>query len=737
MPGTQKKRLIVCCDGTWQASDKTYGTSPSNIAKLSRMIAREDGNIPQVVYYQSGVGTGSWGLMDIGIAGSVGIGLSENVSSAYHYLSTNFNDGQSANDEIFIFGFSRGAYTARALSGLVTEMGLLKPQYLDKFPRAFEIYKRLSSKAANRTDNFLKWKDYFVGGLSASDRNFWHDLTNKKMYRDVKVKVVGVWDTVGALGIPESFLSTMLPGFNKRFQFHSTGLNIKIENAFQALALDEHRGAFPPTLWYLPKYLLRRADCPNLKQCWFPGYHESIGGGGVKVQSMLSDWFPHIMNWIMPDTSQIHEVTLAWMCDQVNGLLKFDDDAVRDMLLRNGEARGDWAACKETDMLKYLKVFNLNSFGGSRTRTPGRYFEEQTNETIHPSVYFRTSEVKRLHYSARPLRERFVWAYCAWLPQFHVNFATPVWALGTVFRFLGTVLFYLGAPVRAFTPSLWEVAVDLWDMGGDLVHMAAATVAHLGRLAQMFPFAFCYLDEPLWRWQQRSTDPDKPDGASWVRRNVPCSVFLQNGQEEVRIQEWVVRASPDHKFNFEKDVMPEKVWDRLGARNRKSIRHAEKSPDYRMQFWTRTDWEHRDDQPKLSHGPVHQQVTIPHPIHALHDTIHHAFGDARRVHETAHRIDESVHDNLQSLPHRIQDALDNKTDLIHNRLHGVEGAVLGAVDKAHDGVEGFHDRAHKRLDDLHDQHEQARLDKKNKKHLDKKGRDMDDGLHYGGAVQGV
>lgn len=95
------------------------------------------------------------------------------------------------------------------------------------------------------------------------------------------------------------------------------------------------------------------------------------------------------------------------------------------------------------------------------------------------------------------------------------------------------ILFYAGTPIRILAPSLWEFLRDLWNVGGDLIHLAAASIAHLGRHLQRFPFAFGYLDEPLWRWQERSTDPDKADGASWVRRKVPWSVLLQNGQEEV------------------------------------------------------------------------------------------------------------------------------------------------------------------------------------------------------------
>ncbi|KAF4539637.1 Cysteine synthase a [Lasiodiplodia theobromae] len=760
-----RKRLIVCCDGTWQASDKTYGITPSNIAKLSRMIDREDRDpeddrvIPQVVYYQSGVGTGTAGPLAVGYEGSVGAGLSENVSTAYHYLSTNFHAKNRhegfTNDEIFLFGFSRGAYTARVLCGLVTEMGLLRPQQLHEFPRAFEIYKKLSKMAAKKTDKgkpFIDWMDYFVGDLPASDRDFWHGLrVSSKMYDNVKVKAIGVWDTVGALGLPESWFSRTFPFFTKPFQFHNTGLNTNVENAFQALALDEHRGAFPPTLWYLPKRLLGDPNCPNLKQCWFPGFHDSIGGGGAKLQTWATQWFPKLMNWLMPDTSEMHEVTLAWMCDQINGLLRFDRRAVEDVLLQHGKTRGNWAACKEIDNAKLGWLIFYNPLAGSsHTRTPGQYYGEyrgcQTNETMHPSVYYRTNNVKRLHYTGRPLRERHVWAYSAWLPQFHFDVSIALAVLAKFFRLLTIGLYWLAAPVRAAFPNLWGYVSELWNLAGDLVHLTATALAHLGHLATMFPFTFFFLDEPLWRWQDKSTAPQKPDGASWVRGKVPPSVFLQDGQQEIHLQEWVIRESPAHDINFEKEMLPENFWKKLDKRNRDSIKRAEDSPDYRTQFWTRTEWNHRHDEPtkysKYRSLHHHKQTTIPHPIHEFNRSIHNTLSDTHRVDEAADKIENEVRDNL----YKVHDDLDSLSHDVRDGFNGAVGMAHDAVDKVLDDADALRHGAHDGFNDLHDGHDQghngfnghdqSNPGKKNKKHAKHNGKHgEDDHLFNGGAVQ--
>jgi hypothetical protein len=151
-----------------------------------------------------------------------------------------------------------------------------------------------------------------------------------------------------------------------------------VHHAFQALAVDEPRGAFTPAIWYLePKF----KDKVDLKQCWFPGFHGEVGGGvaGPLGRAHLA----------------IEDITLAWMCDQVDGLLTFDEEVSRNIL---GEIKGNmkWGVTRENDPTG--GIWNLSVAGGRLVlRTPGSYHkgpthktstseEYATNETIHPSI---------------------------------------------------------------------------------------------------------------------------------------------------------------------------------------------------------------------------------------------------------------------------------------------------------------------------------------------------------------
>ncbi|KAF4540365.1 uncharacterized protein LTHEOB_9036 [Lasiodiplodia theobromae] len=363
--------------------------------------------IPQVVYYQSGVGTTTHSALDYFTSGGVGVGLEDNVLTAYHYLSTNYSpaDGGHAADEIFLFGFSRGAFTARALAGLVTELGLMKPEYLNELQRAYALYRKVGNMAGQRDVGNIRFMDKvnaLASLLQAEDYQLLSELhrdandeprKDSKMYSKVKIKAVGVWDTVGALGIPDSWLSERLPWINGQFKFHDAALNSRIENAFQALALDEHRGAFKPTLWYLDDKFIEDKKYPNLKQCWFPGFHESIGGGDTLLNHWLTKMLPE---------SEMHDITLAWMCDQIDGLVHFDGEACRKILLGDDADRVNWATAYEVDVVNLsLQIFRLNILGGSRIRTPGMYhvnnaqWAARTNETMHPSVHYRIEATRR------------------------------------------------------------------------------------------------------------------------------------------------------------------------------------------------------------------------------------------------------------------------------------------------------------------------------------------------------
>src|SRR5262245_22335415 len=180
-----RKRLIICCDGTWNTPDavKDGKACRTNVAKIACGVVMSDGGAEQRVYYDKGVGTGKF---DHFRGGALGWGLSRNVQDAYMYLVENFDD---LADEIFLFGFSRGAYTARSVTGLIRNSGLLKRQYAGKLAEAYELYRDRSSDTHPR---------------SIEARLFRRSFSN-----EVRIKLIGVWDTVGALGIPVDF-----PGVN-------------------------------------------------------------------------------------------------------------------------------------------------------------------------------------------------------------------------------------------------------------------------------------------------------------------------------------------------------------------------------------------------------------------------------------------------------------------------------------------------------------------------------------------
>ncbi|MCP4152706.1 MAG: DUF2235 domain-containing protein [bacterium] len=241
------KRLIVCCDGTWNKPEKSGKEQPTNVLKLVRAILPSDSEgINQIVYYDQGVGTGN--ILDRVVGGATGMGISTNILEAYGFLANNYRDG----DEIYLFGFSRGSYTVRSLGQLIATAGLLKKGDLHKMPLVYKFYKKKPSKRQKL--------------------NCYDEVTEliKNKNTDVRIKMIGVWDTVGALGAP-----TPLLGWISRklwVGFHDTGLS-DVQFAYHALAIDERRKPFAPSIW------TSHEEVEELKQVWFCGVHSNIGGG--------------------------------------------------------------------------------------------------------------------------------------------------------------------------------------------------------------------------------------------------------------------------------------------------------------------------------------------------------------------------------------------------------------------------------------------------------------------------
>lgn len=251
------RRLIVMFDGTWNEPEDW-----TNVARMKEAIdtGPVENGVEQEVKYFAGVGTNWFGKI---LGATMGFGLSEIIKDAYLWLSTRFNEG----DEVFVFGFSRGAYSARSFVSLLHNChGCLKKDVTTdrKVEEAYDLYR--DAKVHVNDPKMLAF--------------------TSKYCRPVRVKMIGVWDTVGALGIPESafqsktifkplmHILSYTPINRSHYQFHGQGLPCIVDEAYHALAIDEHREDFAPTLW-----LNMKRQNKVLEQCWFVGSHSNVGGG--------------------------------------------------------------------------------------------------------------------------------------------------------------------------------------------------------------------------------------------------------------------------------------------------------------------------------------------------------------------------------------------------------------------------------------------------------------------------
>ena len=255
------KRLVVCCDGTWNAPDQADNGSPAptNVARLALVVAPHDpAGTEQRVYYHQGVGTSRWERIRGGV---FGFGLSRNVRDCYRFVAEHFEPG----DEIFLFGFSRGAYTARSVAGFIRNAGVLRPEHRDRVDEAFALYRDRSNRTHPRSTEAV--------------------LFRRSYSFETRLRFVGVWDTVGALGIPLSG-GRLINFLNRRNQFHDTQLSSTVDAAFHACAIDEKRKPFRPTLWTAPDAAVPTGQ--DVQQVWFCGVHSDVGGGYFPVHG-LSD----------------------------------------------------------------------------------------------------------------------------------------------------------------------------------------------------------------------------------------------------------------------------------------------------------------------------------------------------------------------------------------------------------------------------------------------------------------
>ena len=259
-----KKRIVICADGTWNRPEKNLKQDfPTNVLRLARAIKPfGTDQVPQQVFYDWGVGS----YYDPVIGGATGKGVHKNIMDDYRYIVQNYSPG----DELYLFGFSRGAYTIRCLCGLINNCGIIKRQDAALIQKAFNLYKKNGPAYAPEGEESIKFK-------------------NQHSHESREVKFVGVWDTVGAMGIPISFLGL----FEDKDEFYDTKIGKNVRIARHAMAIDEHRKDFEPTIW-------RHRQNMDLKQAWFAGAHADIGGSYKpdKDGSVLSD---NALGWMIKE----------------------------------------------------------------------------------------------------------------------------------------------------------------------------------------------------------------------------------------------------------------------------------------------------------------------------------------------------------------------------------------------------------------------------------------------------
>jgi uncharacterized protein (DUF2235 family) len=309
------KRLVVLFDGTWNTlQNPDEATNVVRVGQAVKPVARD--GVTQVVYYNSGVGSG--GVVDQILGGVFGAGVKSNVKRGLTFLSFNYNSGEKdfdsgetyeqIPDEIYIFGFSRGAYTARALAGVIGSIGGIPK--VSKFGEVEKLWAHYRKSEEGQAKNREKIKD-LVYTVPAGRK---------------PIKCVAVWDTVGSYGIPTglglSSLARMITSWTRNFRDNRIGR--RIEYGFHAMAIDERRRAFSATAW-VPRQKKKNQEAgqagqpklpdPIVEQVWFAGAHANVGGG--YKQTGLSDQ------------------ALIWMISRVQDKTKldFDEDYISNHFL--------------------------------------------------------------------------------------------------------------------------------------------------------------------------------------------------------------------------------------------------------------------------------------------------------------------------------------------------------------------------------------------------------------------
>ncbi len=318
------KRIIFCFDGTWNALN---ASTPTNVVLTAASIVRHtvDGTT-QIIHYDEGVGTGP---VDHLAGGVLGWGLIQNVREAYRFLIFNYDVG----DQIYVFGFSRGAFSARTFTGFLRHVGPLRRLHAARIDEALKLYTLRLEGAGGASEQMRRFRAEYSNNvcIDADD-----DAWRCKYIKDyapgsaplLSIAYLGLWDTVGALGVPR--IIPMSEKINRKYAFHDPIVTAFVNSARHAVAIDERRATFPTvSLGDIEALNISKnikSDDPHApyQEKWFPGTHGSVGGGG-DIRG-LSDG---ALNWVLKGAKKAGLVLDVEMGSRIHG---FKPDALAPLV---------------------------------------------------------------------------------------------------------------------------------------------------------------------------------------------------------------------------------------------------------------------------------------------------------------------------------------------------------------------------------------------------------------------
>ena len=392
------KRIAIFIDGTWNRPDAKH---PTNVLRLARCVTHYDRekDIPQHVMYFPGVGSDTGNnvasrTLDRWFGGALGWGLIDLVEEAYRNLVFTYEPG----DEIYLFGFSRGAFAARSLAGMIRSCGICPPEHMHRIPEAVQRY--ISRKPSTKPDapESHLWREDFAPHTATSPEELRSRLERGSGDEPILLTLdyIGVWDTVKALGIPG-----FIPGakyFNDKYSFHDDALSSSVLSARHAIATDERRKTFVHSPWSnLERLNGEAADRdPRFLQQWFPGNHGCVGGGGRRV-----DLSSITLHWIAQGAEKAG-LKLSWeqmdheaeRRDPVNGKLdnKFGPVGLFSML---NFKKVDRNGPKETQDLSVASLDRLRGKPDYRPETLNFVRDEVVDKPEHEFAALRDMLVAR------------------------------------------------------------------------------------------------------------------------------------------------------------------------------------------------------------------------------------------------------------------------------------------------------------------------------------------------------